>query len=133
MRIATNSSKIDISNEDQTSNLANFFAKYLTNGDVILLYGEIGVGKTTFVKYLINAIQKKKKDYLTEVTSPTFNIMNEYQVKNINISHFDLFRIEKTIDLNNIGLFNESRRHICRFIFINGEISLRFFYREEKE
>ena len=107
MRIATNSSKIDISNEDQTFNLANFFAKFLTNGDVIFLYGEIGVGKTTFAKYLINAIQKKKKEYLSEVASPTFNIMNEYQAKNINISHFDLFRIEKTIDLNNIGLFND--------------------------
>ena len=97
MRIATNSGKIDISKEDKTFNLANFFANFITKGDVILLYGEIGVGKTTFVKYLINSIQKKKKEYLSEITSPTFNIMNEYQAKNLNINHFDLFRIDKTI------------------------------------
>ena len=107
MRIATNSGKIDISKEDKTFNLANFFANFITEGDVIFLYGEIGVGKTTFVKYLINSIQKKKKEYLSEITSPTFNIMNEYQAKNLNINHFDLFRIDKTIDLNNIGLFND--------------------------
>ena len=55
MRIATNSGKIDISKEDKTFNLANFFANFITEGDVIFLYGEIGVGKTTFVKYLINS------------------------------------------------------------------------------
>ena len=46
MRIATNSGKIDISKEDKTFNLANFFANFITEGDVIFLYGEIGVGKT---------------------------------------------------------------------------------------
>ena len=74
MRIATNSGKIDISKEDKTFNLAKFFANFITEGDVIFLYGEIGVGKTTFIKHLINNLQVKNKHKPTEVPSPTFNI-----------------------------------------------------------
>ena len=91
MRIATNSSKIDITKENKTASLAKIFSSFLNEGDIVLLYGEIGVGKTTFVKYLINYLQKRSKKFITEVTSPTFNIMNEYQVKNLTINHFDLF------------------------------------------
>ena len=107
MRIATNSSKIDITKENKTASLAKIFSTFLNEGDVILLYGEIGVGKTTFVRYLINYLQKRSKKSISEVTSPTFNIMNEYQVKNLTINHFDLFRIEKTKDLQNTSLFND--------------------------
>ena len=107
MRIATNSSKIDISKENKTASLAKIFSTLLNTGDIIFLYGEIGAGKTTFVRYLINYLQRRSKKPLSEVTSPTFNIMNEYQIKNLIINHFDLFRIEKTKDLQNTGLFND--------------------------
>ena len=107
MRIATNSSKIDISKEKKTASLAKIFSKLLNKGDVVFLYGEIGAGKTTFVRYLINHLQKRSKKSLSEVTSPTFNIMNEYEVKNLTINHFDLFRIEKAKDLQNTGLFED--------------------------
>ena len=105
MRIATKSSKIDISKESLTARLARKFSKIFKKGDVVFLYGEIGVGKTTFVKYLINDLQKQKKTSLTEVTSPTFSLLNEYNIKNLTIQHFDLFRIKDGNETKNIGLF----------------------------
>ena len=69
MPIATKSSKIDITQESVTASLAKKFSKVFKNGDIVFLYGEIGVGKTTFVKYLINSFQQKNKDQKTEVTN----------------------------------------------------------------
>jgi len=105
MPIATKSSKIDISKESLTASLAEKFCKILKKGDVLFFYGEIGVGKTTFIKYLINKLQKKKKISLTEVTSPTFSLLNEYKLKNLTIQHFDFFRIKDPREIQNIGLF----------------------------
>jgi len=105
MPIATKSSKMDISNESLTASLAEKFAKIFKKGDIVFLYGEIGVGKTTFVRYLINDLQKQKKTPLTEITSPTFSILNEYKIKNLTIQHFDLFRIKDVNETKNIGLF----------------------------
>ena len=104
MPIATNSEKIDISSEVKTAELAKNFSNILEKGDVIFFYGEIGVGKTTFIKHLINSLQKKNNLQLTEVTSPTFNIVNEYDIGNINIKHYDLFRLTSDKELENIGL-----------------------------
>ena len=105
MPIATKSSKIDISKESLTANLAKKFSKIFKKGDIVFLYGEIGVGKTTFVRYLINDLQKQKKNPLTEITSPTFSLLNEYKIKNLTIQHFDLFRIKDVNETENIGLF----------------------------
>ena len=105
MPIATKSSKVEISKESSTAKLAKKFSRILKRGDTIFLHGEIGVGKTTFVRYLINSFQKKNKKKLTEVTSPTFSILNDYRIKNITIKHYDLFRIKKMDEIKNIGLF----------------------------
>ena len=105
MPIATKSSKIDISKESLTASLAEKFSKIFKRGDIVFLYGEIGVGKTTFVRYLINDLQKQKKTPLTEITSPTFSLLNEYKIKNLTIQHFDLFRIKDVNETENIGLF----------------------------
>ena len=105
MPIATKSSKIDISKEGLTASLAKKFSEIFKKGDIVFLYGEIGVGKTTFVKYLINNLQKQKKISLTEVTSPTFSLLNEYKIKNLTVQHFDLFRIKDGNETKNIGLF----------------------------
>ena len=93
MHIATNTSsgKIDISSEKITTEIAKEFSKIFENGDLVFLIGDMGVGKTTFVRYLINEFQKKNNLELTEVTSPTFNILNEYQVGDLNIKHYDLY------------------------------------------
>ena len=80
-------------------------AKKIKNGDAIYLYGEIGAGKTTFVRFLVNYLQKKNKKKLEEIVSPTFTIVQYYKIsKEINIAHYDLYRIKKTKDLQNIGL-----------------------------
>ena len=112
MPIGTKSSKINISKEIDTKLISKKISSYLINGDIIFLYGEIGVGKTTFVKYLINYLQKKNKEKETEVPSPTFNIVNEYLVKKQKIFHYDLYRIKDEKELNNIGLFEDRESSI---------------------
>ena len=105
MPIATSSDRLILSSEKNTEELAKKLQKKLKPGDIIFLYGEIGVGKTTFIRYLINEFQKKNKTTLTEVTSPTFNIMNEYYINQIKINHYDLFRIKSFQETKNLGLF----------------------------
>ena len=112
MPIATNSDKIDLSSEKKTEELADKILKKLKVGDVVFLYGEIGVGKTTFIKYLINGFQKKNKLKLTEVTSPTFNLLNEYQINQIKINHYDLFRLKSLEEIENLGLFENNKNLI---------------------
>ena len=105
MLIATRGSKIDISKESSTAKFARKFSKVLKVGDVVLLHGEIGAGKTTFIRYLINSLEKKNKVKLGEITSPTFSILNEYEIKNITIRHYDLFRIKDSSEIKNIGIY----------------------------
>ena len=107
MHIATNSGKIDLLFENDTKKLANTISKKIKIGDIIYLYGEIGVGKTTFVKYLINSLQKKNNLTVTEVISPTFALLNEYQIKQFKINHFDLFRIKSSKEIENLDLFTD--------------------------
>ena len=112
MPIATKSSKIDITLEKDTKSISQKFSNYLSKGDIIFLYGEIGVGKTTFIKYLINFLQLKFKQKETEIPSPTFNIVYEYQVKNLIVQHYDLYRIKNDSELKNIGLFENMKNNL---------------------
>ena len=107
MHIATKSGKIDLLFENDTKKLANTISKKIKIGDIIYIYGEIGVGKTTFVKYLINSLQKKNNLTVTEVISPTFALLNEYQIKQFKINHFDLFRIKSSKEIENLDLFDD--------------------------
>ena len=112
MHIATKGSKIDISSEKKLKEFANNYSAELKQGDVLFLFGEMGVGKTTFVKFLINNLQKKFKQKLTEVTSPTFNIMNEYDINGLSIKHYDLYRLKSSDELKDLNLFNEDDKAI---------------------
>ena len=105
MPIATSSDKINLSSEKKIEELANKTIKEIISGDVIFLYGEMGVGKSTFIKFLINSFQKANNLRLTEVTSPTFNILNEYQINKSKINHYDLFRLKSKEEINNLDLF----------------------------
>ena len=112
MPIAIKSDTIFLSSENNTEELANQILKKINIGDVIFLYGEMGVGKTTFIRYLINGFQKKNKLELSEVTSPTFNILNEYQINQIKINHYDLFRLKSSEELKNLCLFEDKQNSI---------------------
>lgn len=74
---------------DDTKELAEKFATLIKNGCFASLYGEIGAGKTAFVKLVADALEVKEK-----VTSPSFVILNEYHTGSIPIYHFDLYRLE---------------------------------------
>ena len=107
MPIATKSDLINLSSEKKTEELAKKISKKLKLGYVVYFIGEMGVGKTTFIRYIINNFQKENKIQLTEVTSPTFNLLNEYKIKEIKINHYDLFRIKSFDEIHNLGLFDD--------------------------
>ena len=112
MPIAIKNSKIDISFEESTKELAKKLSNYLKGGEIIFLYGEIGVGKTTFVKHLINQFQFDKKIKITEVTSPTFNLLNEYDLDGLTVKHYDLFRIKDKSEIINLDIFSNNQNLI---------------------
>ena len=112
MPIAIKDSTIDITSEKLTKELAKEFTKYLKGGEFVFLYGEMGVGKTTFVKYFINEYQKINNLTQIEIPSPTFSLLNEYQVKDIRIKHYDLFRINRKEDINNLDIFEKDNKLI---------------------
>ena len=92
--------------------ITNRIKKILLPGDVIFLYGQIGVGKTTFVRLLINNYENEKKLKKSEVLSPTFNIMFEYDIKDFTIEHYDLYRLKNEKEIKNIGLFVNLEKNI---------------------
>ena len=106
MPTAIKDSKIDITSEKSTRELAEKLTSYFKGGEYIFLHGEIGVGKTTFVKYFINKFQTDEQLKLTEVTSPTFNLLNEYETKNFTIKHYDLFRIKNSLEIKDLDIFD---------------------------
>jgi tRNA threonylcarbamoyladenosine biosynthesis protein TsaE len=112
MPIAIKNSIIDISSEETTKELAKGLSNYLRGGEIIFLYGEMGVGKTTFVKYLINEFQIKKNLQTSEVTSPTFNLLNEYDLDDLSIKHYDLFRLKDKSELKNLEIFENNKNVI---------------------
>ena len=101
-----------ISSINDLEKISNKIKKKLTPGDVIFLHGEIGVGKTTFARLLINNYEKEKNLKVSEVLSPTFNIVFEYDIKKLTIKHYDLYRLRNDSDIKNIGLFEDLEQTI---------------------
>jgi len=84
----------------------------ISEKDCIFLVGEIGAGKTTFTRSLINSLQKKEGVEETEVLSPTFNLLHEYDIKKIKVMHYDLYRIKDNKELDQLGIFSENMNSI---------------------
>ena len=112
MPTAIKDSKIDITSEKSTRELAEKLTSYFRGGEYVFLYGEMGVGKTTFVKYFINKFQTDEQLKLTEVISPTFNLLNEYETNNFIIKHYDLFRIKKSSEIKDLDIFEKNEKII---------------------
>ena len=94
---------------DHLNIISKKISTHLSKKDCIFLIGEIGVGKTTFTRHLINHLQEKKDLKSTEVLSPTFNLLYEYDIKDLKIMHYDLYRIKETKELNHIGIFSDEK------------------------
>ena len=92
-----------------TQNFSKNISKIISAGDIIFLYGEIGVGKTTFVRFFINHLESKNGIKNSDVLSPTFNIVYDYDVRNIKILHYDLFRLKNYKDISQLGMFETSQ------------------------
>ena len=139
MLTATKSSRINISEEGKTKSIAEIFSNNIKVGNVIFFKGELGVGKTTFVKYLINFFQKKNKQSVTEIPSPTFNLVNEYKLNSLVIKHYDLYRINDEKELISLGIFEDNSNQITLIEWpeiiknnkIKNIINLHFEYDEE--
>ena len=101
-----------ISSIPDLQKITNRIKKILLPGDVIFLYGQIGVGKTTFARLIINNYENEKKLKKSEVLSPTFNIMFEYDIKDFTIEHYDLHRLKNEKEIINIGLFANLEQNI---------------------
>ena len=97
---------------DDTENFSKNISKIINVGDIIFLYGEIGVGKTTFVRFFINHLERKNGIKNSEVLSPTFNIVYDYDVGNIKILHYDLYRLKNYKDISQLGMFETSNDSI---------------------
>ena len=107
--------KFITNNENETIDFAYNFAKNLKKGDIIILSGELGSGKTKFVQGVLKYFNLEN-----EISSPTFTIVNEYSNSNINIYHFDLYRLEDIDEFYAIGGEEYFDKGIC--IFEWGEI-----------
>ena len=97
---------------EDTKKFSENISKIIKSGDIIFLYGEIGTGKTTFTRFCINSLETQKNIKNSEVLSPTFNIVYDYNIKNINILHYDLYRLKNYKDILQLGMFENSKKNI---------------------
>jgi len=97
---------------EDTQNFSKKISNIVNMGDIIFLYGEIGVGKTSFARFFINFFESKNGIKNSDVLSPTFNIVYDYDVKDIKILHYDLYRLKNYRDISQLGIFETSNNSI---------------------
>ena len=127
-------------NLNQIDTISKKISSSLSKTDCIFLYGELGSGKTTFVRSLIHQLQKKNKIKRTEVLSPTFSLLHEYEIKSFKVLHYDLYRLNKPKELNKLGIFQENRNVITIIEWpkiinkkIKNRLEITFYNQEEPE
>ena len=101
-----------INSLDQLNQISLKIISKIKKEDCILLFGEIGVGKTTLSRALINNLQNQNNVDETEVQSPTFNIVYEYEIGEFKIMHYDLYRLKTERDIQQLGIFEQSINNI---------------------
>ena len=103
---------MELNSIEETKNFSKKISQIVRSGDIIFLYGEIGTGKTTFTRFFINDLEKKNKIKSSEVLSPTFNIVYDYDVGSMKILHYDLYRLKNYNDISQLGMFETSNEHL---------------------
>ena len=103
---------MELSSLKDTKNLSKKISEIINMGDVIFLYGEIGVGKTTFVRFFINHLEVENGIKKSDILSPTFNIAYDYDIGEIKVYHYDLFRLKNYKDILELGMFETSKDYI---------------------
>ena len=112
----------------------------LSSTDCLFLLGELGSGKTTFTRSLIHQLQQKNKVNKTEVLSPTFNLLYEYEIKSIKVMHYDLYRLKVVKEIEQLGIF-ENLKNVITIIEwpeiikkdIEDRLEISFYYEKEPE
>ena len=97
---------------EDTQNFSENISNIISIGDIIFLYGEIGVGKTTFVRFLVNNLEVEQGISKSDVLSPTFNIVYDYDIGKIKILHYDLYRLKNYRDISQLDMFETSNNYI---------------------
>ncbi len=127
-------------NLSQLDSLSKKVLSNLYKTDCIFLFGELGSGKTTFARSLIHQLQKKNKVRKTEVLSPTFNLLHEYKIKSLKVLHYDLYRLKKSKEIDQLGIF-EDEKNVIRIIewaekikkTIKNRLEITLYYESEIE
>ena len=125
---------------EKLDKLSELVSNKISSTEWIFLFGEIGVGKTTFSRFLINNIQKKNNIQTTDVQSPTFNILIEYKIKDITIAHYDFYRLKKLKEIDDLGILHNEEKNIKiiewpELIYkkIKDRIEIHFRYQKNKD
>ena len=127
-----------IKNVSQIEKFSIIVANNLDFDDCIFLFGEIGVGKTTFVRYLINYLEKQNNIKESHVLSPTFNIVYDYDVKSHKIMHYDLYRLKSEIEIKQLGIFEDPQKTVKIIewpelikVNIKNKLEISFYYSDK--
>ena len=99
-------------NLSQIENISKKILLKLSNSDSLYMFGELGSGKTTLARIIIQQLQEKYKVKKTEVPSPTFNLLHEYEIKSLKVMHYDLYRLKNNQDIQKLGIFEDNKNKI---------------------
>ena len=127
-------------NLSQIDTISKKILSNLSSTDCIFLFGELGSGKTTFTRSLINGLQEKNKVNKTEVLSPTFNLLYEYEIKSLKVMHYDLYRLEDIKEVDQLGIFENSENVITIVEWpekikknVENRLEITFYYETDEE
>ena len=132
---------MELKSLDSTKKVAEAIAINLKPNDFILLSGTLGTGKTTFARFLIHYLQQKNQYPLEEIVSPTFNIVQYYELgKTLKVAHYDFYRLKKEKEILNIGLFDTAKNFIniiewpeIAMSYFNDFLQIKFTYDPKKD